>query len=173
MKITEFTDPLKTYMVTVRVVLKNGTSTARTSIRAESSNQAFLMLSRIYGVGNVQSISEHVMESTMPCQIQREAVISPLRTQTQRNGEKIALNEPVQSQQQSSRGRRLAARPVAEVTEATKTLSPQELQVKSLADKVKQATQQKKQLQARQALLKAQEKMRNANIAVASEQAHS
>ena len=48
------------------------------------------------------------------------------------------------------------------VTEALKTLSPQELQVKSLSDKAKQATQQKKKLQANQAMLKAQEKMRDA-----------
>ena len=52
-----------------------------------------------------------------------------------------------------------------EVTEATKTLSPQELQVKALADKAKQATQQKKQIQARQAIAKAQEKMRIASAA--------
>lgn len=48
------------------------------------------------------------------------------------------------------------------IDEATKTLSPQELQVKSLADKAKQITQQKKQLQAKQSMAKAQEKMRDA-----------
>ncbi len=57
---------------------------------------------------------------------------------------------------------------VNEIEEGTKTLSPQELQVKALADKAKQATEQKKQLQARQAMEKAQEKMRDANKAVAS-----
>ncbi len=48
------------------------------------------------------------------------------------------------------------------IDEANKTLTPQQLQVKSLADKAKQITQQKKQLQARQAMTKAQEKMRDA-----------
>ena len=57
---------------------------------------------------------------------------------------------------------------VNELGEGTKTLTPQQLQVKALADKAKQATEQKKQLVARQAMLKAQEKMRDANKAVAS-----
>ena len=52
---------------------------------------------------------------------------------------------------------------VNELGEGTNTLTPQQLQVKALSDKAKQATQQKKQLQARQAMLKAQEKMREAN----------
>jgi len=46
------------------------------------------------------------------------------------------------------------------INEITKTLSPQELQVKSLADKAKQLNKQKNQLQARQALTTAQEKIR-------------
>jgi phage shock protein A len=50
-----------------------------------------------------------------------------------------------------------------ELEEGTQTLTPQQLQVKALADKAKQATEQKKQLQARQAMQKAQEKMRDAN----------
>jgi hypothetical protein len=57
---------------------------------------------------------------------------------------------------------------VNELEEATPTLTPQQLQVKALADKAKQATEQKKQLQARQAMTKAQEKMRDANRAVTS-----
>lgn len=54
------------------------------------------------------------------------------------------------------------------VKEATKTLSSQELQVKSLADQEVKIKQQKKQLQARQAMAKAQEKMRNANKLISS-----
>lgn len=55
-----------------------------------------------------------------------------------------------------------------ELEEGTQTLTPQQLQVKALADKAKQATEQKKQLQARQAMQKAQDKMRDANKAVTS-----
>ena len=49
--------------------------------------------------------------------------------------------------------------------EATATKTPQQLQVQSLADQETKIKQQKKQLIARQALVKAQEKMRQANQA--------
>jgi hypothetical protein len=49
------------------------------------------------------------------------------------------------------------------IEEGTKTLSSQELQVKSLADQEAKIKQQKKQLLAKQAMSKAQEKMRQAN----------
>ncbi len=57
---------------------------------------------------------------------------------------------------------------VNELGEGTETLTSQQLQVKALADKAKQATEQKKQLQARLAMQKAQEKMRDANKAATS-----
>ncbi len=49
------------------------------------------------------------------------------------------------------------------IDEATATKTPQQLQVKSLADQEVRLKQQKKQLQARQALTKAQAKMRDAS----------
>jgi regulation of enolase protein 1 (concanavalin A-like superfamily) len=49
--------------------------------------------------------------------------------------------------------------------EATATKTPQQLQVQSLADQETKIKHQKKQLVARQALAKAQEKMRQANQA--------
>jgi hypothetical protein len=52
---------------------------------------------------------------------------------------------------------------VNEIEEATETKSAEQLQVQTLADKAKQINQQKKQLQARQTMAKAQEKMRDAN----------
>ena len=45
------------------------------------------------------------------------------------------------------------------IDEQTKTLSPQELQVKSMSDRAKQLTQQAKQLKARQSLQKAQQNL--------------
>ena len=48
------------------------------------------------------------------------------------------------------------------IDEATQTLTPQQLQVKSLADQEAKIKQQKKQLLAKQAMSKAQEKMRQA-----------
>ena len=53
---------------------------------------------------------------------------------------------------------------VNEIEEGTKTLTPQQLQVKAIADKAKQLNQQKKQLQARQTMAKAQQQMRDANL---------
>ena len=57
---------------------------------------------------------------------------------------------------------------VNEIEEGTQTLTAQQLQVKSLADKARVATQQKKQLQARQAMQKAQAKMLDASKAATS-----
>ena len=110
MKINEITNSLKTFCATVKV---NGTS-IKTSVTAESSNHARLLLQRLYGSENVSSLSE-------------------------------SSNE------------------LEEHDAGTKVMDASNLQVKALADKAKQFTQQKKQLQARQSLAKAQEKMRDAS----------
>jgi len=52
------------------------------------------------------------------------------------------------------------------VTEATKTLSPQELQVKSLADKAEDYKQQAKAMKARQQMAKAQQNLIKATSGV-------
>lgn len=54
MKINEITNTLKTFFATVKV---NGTS-IKTSISAENSSHARLLLQRLYGSGNVFSLSE-------------------------------------------------------------------------------------------------------------------
>ncbi len=53
MKIAEVTNSLKTYIATVRV---NG-AVIKTSIQADSSNAARLLLMRLYGQGNVASVT--------------------------------------------------------------------------------------------------------------------
>jgi phage shock protein A len=109
MKINEITNTLKTFVATVKV---NGRS-IKTSVTAESSTHARLLLQRLYGAGNVSSLSESLSELVAAA--------------------------------------------------GTKVMDAGDLQVKSLADKAKQFTQQKKQLQARQDMSKAQEKMRDAS----------
>lgn len=52
---------------------------------------------------------------------------------------------------------------ISEIEEGTKTLTPQQLQVKSLADQEAKYKKQKEQLQARQGLAKAQAKVREVN----------
>ena len=111
MKINEITNSLKTY--TARVKLNNG-SWVKTSVEAENSNQAMLLLKHLYlSVSSVTQLTEHEDE----------------------------------------------------LDEATATKTPQQLQVQSLANQEAKLKQQKKQLIARQALSKAQEKMRKANQA--------
>jgi len=105
MRINEIANNLNTYIATVRVVLRDGATTAKTQITADGITQARSMLTRIYGIGNVLSLQ-------------------------------MVADE--------------------DVTEATKTLSSGELQVKSLADQSKRLNQQAKQLKARQELGKAQ-----------------
>jgi hypothetical protein len=53
MKIAEVTNSLKTYIATVRV---NGAA-HKTTIQAQSSNAARLLLLRLYGHGNVASVT--------------------------------------------------------------------------------------------------------------------
>jgi len=53
MKINEVCSPLKRFIATVRVVMKSGSATARTEIKSDSATNAMIMLTRIYGLGNV------------------------------------------------------------------------------------------------------------------------
>lgn len=58
MKISEVTNHLKTYIATMRV---NGAA-IKTTIQADSSNSARLLLLRLYGQGNVASITTEAAE---------------------------------------------------------------------------------------------------------------
>lgn len=113
MKINEIANIPQTYIATVRVVLRDSSMTARTTITADSVQQAKATLTRIFGEGNVLSINQAIAEDE-------------------------------------------------EVTEGTKTLSPQELQVKALADKAEDYKQQEKALKARQQMAKAQKNLMKA-----------
>ena len=53
MKIAEVTNSLKTYIATVRV----NDAAIKTSIQADSSNAARMLLLRLYGQGNVASVT--------------------------------------------------------------------------------------------------------------------
>jgi len=113
MKIDEVTNIPQTYLATVRVVLRDSSMTARTTITADTVQQAKAMLTRTFGDGNVLNINQVMAEDE-------------------------------------------------EVTEGTKTLSPQELQVKALADKAEDYKQQEKALKARQQMAKAQQNLMKA-----------
>lgn len=113
MKINEVTNTPQTYLATVRVVLRDSSMTARTTITADTLQQARALLTRIYGDGNILNISQAMAEDE-------------------------------------------------DVTEGTKTLSAQELQVKSLADKAADYKQQAKAMRARQQMAKAQQSLMKA-----------
>ena len=97
------------FIASIRVITRNTSHTARTTITADTFMSAKAMLARIYGAENILSLTE-------------------------------LTNETV-------------------IDEQTKTLSPAELQVKSMSDRAKQLTQQAKQLKARQSLQKAQQSL--------------
>ncbi len=113
MKINEVINTPQTYLATVRIVLRDSNTTARTTITADTVMQAKLMLTRMYGDGNVLNITQVMSEHE-------------------------------------------------DMTEGTKTLSPQELQVKSLADKAKEYKEQAKAMKARQQMAKAQQDLMKA-----------
>ena len=114
MLIFEITNSPLTYLATVRVVLRDTSMTARTTITADTLQQARAMLTRTYGDGNVLNINQVMAED-------------------------------------------------GEVTESTKTLSSQELQVQSLAKKAEDYKQQEKALKARQQMAKAQQNLMKAS----------
>jgi len=109
MKINEVANSLKTYIASVRVVLKNSSTTARTSIHAESTAQAYALLTRMYGRGNVLTITEIVSESPETDQIQAEATITTPAIQRRAQTQKVApkANPRVQPKQ-----RQISSRPV-------------------------------------------------------------
>lgn len=113
MKIKEINKIPQTYLATVRVLLRDLSMTARTTVTADSLQQAKMMLTRIYGDGNVFNISQVIAED-------------------------------------------------GDVNEAAKTLTSQELQVKSLADKAEDYKQQEQELKARQQIAKAQQNLMKA-----------
>ncbi len=113
MKINEVANNTQTYLATVRVVFRDSSMTARTTITADTVQQAKAMFTRIYGDGNVLHIIQVMSEDE-------------------------------------------------EVTEGTTTLSPQELQVKALADKAEDYKKQEKALKARQQMAKAQQNLMKA-----------
>ena len=144
MKINEVSNTPQTYIATVRVVLRDGSTTARTTVTADTFQQARLILTRIYGEGNVLGLSQLMHESPRTSQIQAEAA----------NGVGAVRSKPPKQKSDS-----VHPSTVAEMGARTRVLSPQELQVKSLSDRAKQLNQQAKQLRARQQMAKAQQSM--------------
>ena len=138
MKITEVIQPLHNYRAVVRVHLPDRALTATTSIGADSLAQARALLLRIYGQGNVVSVSETV----------RESVVRSVQERC-RNNPEPAL----------SRAGACACVSFSPVSETVKPLNPQQAQVKALSDRAKQLNQKAKQMRAQQSVAKAQQNL--------------
>lgn len=147
MKINEVSNTPRHYVATVRIVLRDTSMTARTTVTADTYQQARAILLRLYGDGNLLSMNEIMSESPGTHQINAQAAFPD---QCRRRQHVMKKNAPA------------VFSCVAETESATRVLSPAELQVKSLSDKAKQYTQQAKQMKARQSLAKAQEQLRKA-----------
>ena len=114
--INEVCSALKIYLATVRVVLKNATTTSKTTISADSSANAYLMLSRLYGVGNVISLSEVVNESPQTDQIHLDELFTPQDDNRQVPNRKNAQmrSSQVLQQRQQPQKKTVATRPIAD-----------------------------------------------------------
>ena len=150
MKINEFTNPIKHYLATVRVVINGTGSAARTTITADNQQQARLLLTRLYGAGNVLTISEIVSESARTCEIHAQATFP---------------DRGIHRQHQSRKTGPAEISCVSEAGADTRVLSPAELQVKSLADQAARLDQQAKVKKAQTKLANAQDKLRTASAA--------
>ncbi len=116
MKVNEVWCSLRVYQATVRVVLKNATTTSRTTISADSSANAYLLLCRLYGVGNVVSLSEVVNESPQTDQIHLDELFTPQNDNRQvpnRKNAQMRSSQVVQQRQQPQK-RTVATRPIAD-----------------------------------------------------------
>lgn len=148
MKINEVTSVPQTYIATVRVVLRGGSTITRTTVTADTFQQARLILTRIYGEGNVVGISESINESPRTSQIQAQ-VTNAGGSVSESHPKRISASVQVSC--------------VAEEGAQTRVLTPQELQVKSLSDKAAQYKQQAKVVKARQSVQKAQQNLMKAS----------
>jgi hypothetical protein len=138
MKITEVLQSLNTYRATVRVHLPDRALTATTSISADTLAQARALLLRIYGLGNVVSVSEIVREMV-----------------AQSSQERCHINpEPALSHAGAN-----ACVSFSPVAETAKPISPQQAQVKALSDRAKHLNLQAKQMRAQQSVAKAQQNL--------------
>jgi hypothetical protein len=95
MRLHEFSNPLKHYLATVRVVLHGTSSTVRTTITADTAIDAKKLLAAIVGDNNVLSISHIVSEAPLTDQIQREQAIRPQTVCRRAQPRKIAQIQPL------------------------------------------------------------------------------
>jgi len=142
MRFKEFHLQFRPFKATVK--LQHQKSVVTTIFFSDTSSNLHKLLNELFGKSNVVSVSEMMHESPQSDQIQLEATFAASAMQAQQPKLKNAQIHD------------------ASVSEGTKTLSPQELQVKSLADKAEDYKQQAKAMKARQQMAKAQQDLMKA-----------
>lgn len=143
MRFKEFYSSFKPFKATVKLQHEN--LVVNTVFFSDSQSNLRRMLSELFGKNNVVSVSEIMHESTQSDQIQIEATFDAASVKSQQPKLKCVQNHDVS------------------VSEGTKTLTPQELQVKALADKAEDYKQQAKAVKARQQMAKAQQNLMKAS----------
>ena len=115
MRLHEFSNPLKHYLATVRVVLYGSSFTVRTTITADCASDAKKLLAAIVGDNNVLSLSHIVTEAPQEDQIQREQAIRPNAVCRRAQPPKVAQIQPSQVQQQrkGTKRRQVSVQPIA------------------------------------------------------------
>lgn len=115
MRLHEFSNPLKTYLATVRVVMLGSSSTVRTTIKADCASDAVKLLSAIVGMKNVLNVSQIFSEAPQTDQIQLERAIRPLVVRRRAKPRKVAQiqSSQVQQQRRLPNCRQISTKPIA------------------------------------------------------------
>jgi hypothetical protein len=103
MRLHEFSNPLKHYLATVRVVLDGSSYKVTTTITADSPSDAKKLLAAVVGDNNVLSLSNIVTKAPQTAQIQQEQVIRPQVRYRHAHPRKVAQIQSSQVQQMRKR----------------------------------------------------------------------
>ena len=115
MRLHEFSNPLKTYLATVRVAMHGSSSIVRTTITADCASDAVKLLAAIVGMRNVLNVSQIVSEAPQIDQIQLERAIRPLVVRRRAKPRKVAQiqSSQVQRQRKLPKSRQISTKPIA------------------------------------------------------------
>jgi len=151
MLIKEVISPLKLFQATVNLRSHNTQSQAKTAIHAESEEQARRLLRALYGADSVVSITIFENSPESPPTAAKTAA----KTTKNSAANAVCRLGDTSKRKQSDQL----------TTEATKTLTADQLRLKSLADQKRLVTQSEQRERDRQRLVKAQQQLHKATVA--------
>ena len=151
MLIKEVISPLKLFQATVNLRSHSTQSQAKTAIHAESEEQARRLLRALYGADSVVSITIFENSPESPPTAAKTAA----KTTKNSAANAVCRLGDTSKRKQSDQL----------TTEATKTLTADQLRLKSLADQKRLVTQSEQRERDRQRLVKAQQQLHKATVA--------